>query len=104
MKILQFLNDVVIACRNLFFTRNLAGLGEIARRGAPVGVLRFLLGGARTCDYWIFRLLILPPIFRPWPWPCPRAVAICLEQKLRNSIRQPGVSDQQRGAVAAENG
>jgi hypothetical protein len=28
-------------------------------RGAPVGVLRFLLGGARTCDCWIFRLLIL---------------------------------------------
>jgi hypothetical protein len=59
MKILQFLNGVVIACRNLFVTHNLAGLGEIARRGAPVGVLQFLLGGARTCDCWIFRLLIL---------------------------------------------
>jgi hypothetical protein len=57
MKILHFLNGVVIACRNLIFTHNLAGLGEIARRGAPVGVLRFLLGGARTCDFRIFRLL-----------------------------------------------
>jgi hypothetical protein len=59
MKILQLLNCVVIACGNLFFTHNLASLGEIARRDAPVGVLRFLLGGATTCDFRIFRLLSL---------------------------------------------
>ncbi len=56
MKILQFLDGVVIVSRNLFFAHNLADLGEIARRGAPAGVLRFLLGGARTCDCGIFVL------------------------------------------------
>lgn len=59
MKLLQFLNCVVVACGNLFFTHDFASLGEIARRGAPVGVLRFLLGGARACDFRIFRLLSL---------------------------------------------
>jgi hypothetical protein len=80
MKLLQFLNCVVIACWNLFFTHNFASLGEIARRDAPVGVLRFLFGGARACDFRIFRLLSLH-VLSPGHGHVPELLPFALNEK-----------------------